>query len=65
MFEIYVKLQIGFNRWQYHYDSTTLKYTYLIHTNAHMTQNDTTKKQANQPTYLHDSEDILQKMKTA
>jgi hypothetical protein len=44
---IYFKLQMGFARWLYHYN-TTHKYTSHIH-NTHITQNNTTKnKQAKQ-----------------
>jgi hypothetical protein len=40
---------MGFNPCQCHYDNTTHKYTYDIHTNTHIAQNKTTKsKQTNQ-----------------
>jgi hypothetical protein len=37
----------GFTGWQYHYDNTTQKYKYHIHTNIHITQNIITKIKPN------------------
>jgi hypothetical protein len=45
--QTYFKLQMGFARRQYHYDSTTHKYrtqyTYHLHTNTQITQDNATK----------------------